>query len=129
MADQPIKRKRINSKKKGNAIELQFANWLKENLDPKARRGASQGFGGSCRPDVETVLPIHFEVKGSEALNIYKAMDQSIRDCHPASIPVVVHKKNRTPFHVTLLLSDIFVFAALIDGKKREFAELEKKTA
>lgn len=99
---------KLNARAKGARGEREFAEWLRENLgDVKARRGASQGWGGSCRPDVECSLPLHWEIKLVEALNIYKAMDQSIRDCHPNNIPLVAHKKNRSVWHVTLLASDL----------------------
>jgi hypothetical protein len=117
----PKKKRKINAKKKGNRVELEFANWLKENLCAKARRGASQGFGGSCRPDVELSLPIHFEVKGVESLNIYKAMDQALRDCSLTHIPAVAHKRSRTPFHITILSRDLFAFCELIHSKRQEF--------
>lgn len=51
-----------------------------------------------------------------EALNIYKAFDQSMRDCQPGNIPLVAHRKNRTPWHVTLLASDLIKLSQLIAG-------------
>jgi hypothetical protein len=124
LTDQPIKKSRgINARAKGKRVELDFAHWLAENLDPKARRGANQGSGGSCRPDVPVCIPVHFEVKGVEALNIYKAMDQALRDCDPRSIPAVAHKKNRTPFHITILARDLFVFCELVVEQRRKFLE------
>ena len=104
----------INSCKKGKAAERNFAAWLREEIDPNARRGFGQSAGGSCRPDVESSLPIHVEVKHVERLAIYDAMDQSIRDCHPNNIPIVAHRKNRTPWHITILASDLIRLSQVI---------------
>lgn len=99
--------KKISSVHKGKRGERDWATWLNENLSANARRGASQGFGGAARPDVECDLKIHSEVKFVNRLNIYDAMDQAIRDVRFDNIPIVAHKKNRTPWHVTLLASDL----------------------
>lgn len=114
---------RINSCVKGKVAERSWAEWLRENLDPKARRGFGQSAGGSCRPDVESSLPLHFECKHVEALNVYKAIDQAIRDCQPGKFPVVAHKKNRTPWHVTMLASDFIEICDIVSRAKRALEE------
>lgn len=102
----------INSCKKGKNNERAWALWLKENLgDHSARRGASQGRSGSCRPDVECAFGVHWEVKAQERLNIDDALSQAIRDCQPGNIPAVAHKKNRTPWSVTILAKDLVEFS------------------
>jgi len=115
----------MRSVDKGKRGEREWANWIKETLDPTARRGFGQAAGGSCRPDVESSLPLHFEVKSQEALNIYKAMDQAIRDASPRHIPVVAHKKNRTPFHVTILARDLFSFCEIVNEARKKFLDNE----
>lgn len=101
--------KRINSKKKGKVGELEFAHLLK-SYGYGARRGV-QYSGDVDAPDVicET-LPIHWEVKRVENLNLYDAIAQADRDC-PLSknkLRVVAHRKNRHRWLFTLEEVDFF---------------------
>lgn len=96
----------INSKQKGARAEREFALWLRENLGADARRG-QQFSGGTDSPDVVTNLSgLHFEVKHVEALNLDNAMNQAIKDAG-GSVPVVAHRKNRTPWYLTFKASDL----------------------
>ena len=100
----------VNSKQKGKRGELDFANWMKENWKISARRG--QQFKGSPdSPDLITSLSaIHFEVKLVERLNVQEAMTQAEAD-GAGQIPVVAHRRNRTPWLITLKASDAHRFA------------------
>jgi len=96
-----------NSRAKGARGERAWRDQLRDH-GFKARRG--QQFSGSPdSPDV--VCPsmplIHFEVKCVERLELGKAMDQAVSDAG-TKIPVVVHKKNRGPWMVTMLSEDWF---------------------
>lgn len=109
----------VDSRRKGIRGELEWRNWLIENLDQHARRGFGQSYGGSCRPDVETSIEgLHFEVKCVESLNVGKAYLQALRDAKPGHIPIVVHKKSRQPWMITLKADDIFEFAKIIEKAK-----------
>ena len=49
----------------------------------------------------------HIECKHHERIRLYEWMKQAIRDSEQdGSIPVIVHKQNRKPVLVTLLLTD-----------------------
>ena len=104
----------INSCRKGKNGERAWAKWLQENLDPSARRGFGQSAGGASRPDVETSIAIHSEVKCVERLNLDQAMSQAIRDAQPGKVPIVAHKRNRGPWHVTLLASNLIELAEIV---------------
>ena len=94
----------MNSKRKGKEGELQLAKELRL-LGYDARR--SQQFAG-INGDADLVgLPkVHIECKRTERLNIYDAYAQSRHDARPGEIPVVMHKKNRHEWMVTLNLVD-----------------------
>lgn len=79
-----------------------------------ARRG-QQFSGGSESPDVicEELKDLHQEVKFVENLNLIKATEQAERD-GAGKHWVVAHKKNRTPWLVTMS-ADLF-FKLLRDG-------------
>lgn len=96
----------INSKQKGKKGELEVANYLKEK-GLTARRG-QQYQGSPDSPDVicEEWPNIHIEVKRDERLNIEKAMQQSTGDSNDTSIPIVIHRKNREKWKVTMWLDD-----------------------
>lgn len=92
----------INSRQKGARAERELAKKLTEAGFP-ARRG--QQFSGIEGEDVICEsLPIHFEVKHVEKLNVYKAMEQSKLDATDGMMPIVAHRRNGIGWHVTLEL-------------------------
>ena len=98
-----LKRK-MNSRNKGKRGELEAAHLLKK-YGYDARR--SQQYAGiNNDADVVGLPGIHIEVKRVEKLNIDEALEQSIRDAKDEEIPVVMHRKNRTEWKVTMLFDD-----------------------
>ncbi|MCS6245222.1 MAG: hypothetical protein H2172_15425 [Opitutus sp.] len=97
----------MNSREKGKRGERRWRDVLREAGFIKAHRGV-QYAGGTDSPDVACPeLPsIHFEVKAVEALNIWRAMDQSIRDAGARKTPVVAHTRNRSGWLVTMRADD-----------------------
>lgn len=94
----------INSRAKGKAGELELAHELmKYGYD--TRRG-QQFCGANGDADVVGVPGLHLEVKRVEKLDYYKAYAQSERDAKDGETPVVVHRKNRKRWLVTLSLED-----------------------
>lgn len=103
----------INSKQKGARGEREFAGWLRDNFGVEARRsqqfcGRPESSDSAGVPDVvcNDLPDVHFEVKAVEKLNVHKALSQAQRDAHD-KIPVVAHKKNRTPWLLTLKADDL----------------------
>ena len=94
----------VNSRAKGARGEREIANILKE-YGYEARRG-QQYSGANGDADVVGLPGIHIEVKRVEALNIDKAMDQANRDAKDYEIPVVIHRKDRMNWKVTMYLGD-----------------------
>lgn len=94
----------MNSKRKGNAGERELAGILREH-GYDSRRGL-QYQGGQVEADVIGIPGIHIECKRVEHLNLYNAMEQSIRDAKEGETPVVMHRTNRHPWLVTMLLED-----------------------
>ena len=90
------------SRDKGKRGEREFAELLR-SLGCQASRGA-QHRGGPDSPDI--VCPelggvYHFEVKRSEKLSAYAALEQAAIDA-PSKIPVVAHRSNGRPWIVIL---------------------------
>ena len=93
------------SQKKGRRAELELAKILQDHGIP-AEPGKAVSFGAT--PDLTGIPDIHAEVKRVENLNLYRAMDQSIKDADKFGdgAPSVFHRKNRRPWMVTMLLDD-----------------------
>ena len=98
------------SKNKGKVGEREFAHLL-SNLGVEAKRGV-QYQGGEESPDVVHALEgIHFEVKRSEQLSMYKALAQADNDSGLYDVPVVAHRKNNKPWVVVLYAEDFINLA------------------
>ena len=94
----------MNSRNKGAAGERELANILK-GYGYDTRRG-QQYCGANGDADVVGLPGVHIECKRVEKLNLYDAMEQSKRDAKDGEIPVVMHRKNRREWLVTIRLSD-----------------------
>lgn len=97
---------KINSKLKGKNGELELSHYLTERGFP-ARRG-QQFKGTPDSPDIicDSLSSYHIECKRVEKLNVDNAMNQSIQDSGEDQIPIVIHRKNREQWKVTMLLDD-----------------------
>lgn len=94
----------INSKKKGKTGELELAHILKK-YGYDARRSV-QYCGANGDADVVGIDGLHIECKRVERLNIHEAMNQALNDAREGETPVVMHRKNRTSWLVTMTLDD-----------------------
>ena len=96
----------MNSRDKGCRGEREWAAFLTEH-GYQARRG--QQFSGSPdSPDVvcPQLKDFHFEVKRTERLSLYKAMDQADHDSGGEQMPVVAHRKNQRDWLIILDAED-----------------------
>ena len=96
----------MNSKRKGSAGERELCEYLTGAGYP-AHRNDQQYTGGKGNPDIdaEGLERFHIEVKRVEKLNISAAMQQAEHDAENR-IPVVIHRRNREKWLITLKLSD-----------------------
>lgn len=82
----------INSRDKGARGEREWAAFLKSH-GYEARRG-QQFSGGWDNPDVIHSVPgVHFEVKRTDRLRLYPAMEQAQDECGDKT-PVVAYRAN-----------------------------------
>lgn len=94
----------MNSRAKGASGERELASKLRE-YGYDCRRG-QQFSGANGDADVVGLPGIHIECKRVERLNLEDAMAQSRRDAREGEIPVVMHRKTRSPWLVTMTLED-----------------------
>lgn len=95
-----------NSKAKGSAGERELCAYLTAEGFP-AHRNDQAFTGGRDNPDVaaEGLEAYHIECKRCERLNLSAAMEQAENDA-AGKIPVVIHRRNRRPWYITLKLTD-----------------------
>ncbi len=98
----------MNSRNKGAAGERELANKLKE-YGFNCRRG-QQFCGANGDADVVGLDGVHIECKRVERLNLTDAMDQAKRDAKEDEIPVVMHRKNKETWKVTMELEQWIEF-------------------
>lgn len=99
----------MNVKRKGTIGEHEVERILLDR-GIRAYRNDQIYKGGKENPDVYAEIngkPIHVECKRVEKLNIHEAMNQAVTDANGKALPVVAHRKNRTPWLVTLRLTDV----------------------
>ena len=96
----------MNSKHKGSEGERELCAYLTHAGYP-AHRNEQRFVGGRGNPDVtaEGLENLHIEVKRVEHLNIGAAMAQATADA-AGRTPVVIHRRNRQPWLITMKLSD-----------------------
>lgn len=111
----------VNSRAKGAKGEAELAKILREH-GYEARRG-QQFCGANGDADVVGLPGYHIECKRVEKLNLEAAIEQSKRDARQGEIPIVVHRKNRQEWQVTISLE---AFLEIIKAKE-EASEIPKE--
>lgn len=92
-------------REKGKRGERELAALIRE-CGFEARRG-SQFHGGADSPDVVCDIPgVHVEVKRTEALSLYPAMEQAAQDAG-FKIPVVFHRRSKKPWLAVISAVDL----------------------
>ncbi len=96
----------MNSKRKGSAGERELCEYLTGAGYP-AHRNNQQFTGGKGNPDIDAqgLERFHIEVKRVEKLNVSAAMQQAERDAVNRT-PVVIHRRNREQWLITMKLAD-----------------------
>lgn len=107
----------MNSRQKGKRVEREAAAALSEVLGVPCRRGV-QYQGGPGSPDVIGWAGVHVEVKGVERLNVYEAMAQSVRESGHGEVPIVLHKRNRSAWMVTVPLEWLRTLADRLPARR-----------
>ena len=94
------------SRDKGQRGEREVAALLK-TYGFEARRG-QQFRGGPDSPDVVHNIPgLHIEVKRTEKLSVYAALEQASRDAAGGTdVPVVFHRRSRKPYVIIMDAND-----------------------
>ena len=94
------------SKRKGKVGEREVVALIRTH-GFEARRG-QQHRGGPGSPDVIHNIPnLHVEVKRTEVLSLYPALEQASRDATGGTdAPVIFHRRSRKPYVVIMDAND-----------------------
>jgi len=98
----------INSKTKGKRGELEAAAAINAVLPhAEARRSVQySGTGGASDVTAPGLKNIWIEVKRVERLNIHQVMEKALEQCG-ALTPIVVHRRNKEEWLLTIRLEDV----------------------
>lgn len=99
----------MNSKRKGNRAERELLHIL-QTYGVEAHRNDQQYIGGIDNPDISVKIgpvSVHVECKRVERLALASALRQAHRDANGHALPVVVHRRSREPWLVTMELVDL----------------------
>lgn len=97
-------------REKGKRGERQAAKAVSAALEVRCRRGV-QYQGGAESADIQVEIPgVHWEVKFVEREAVRQWMRQAEQDAGD-KVPVVLHRKSRAPWLVTLPLERVHEFA------------------
>lgn len=97
----------MNSKRKGSAGERELLGILAQY--GKAERNDQRYIGGVDNPDISFEIGgtrYHVECKRVERLNLHEAMNQAMHDANGHAVPVVIHRRSREPWMITMQLND-----------------------
>lgn len=92
------------SRTKGKVGELEVVDLLKEH-GFRARRGVQYSGGGDSPDVIHDIAGVHVEVKRTEALSLYTAMEQAASDAG-TKMPVLFHRRNGKPWLVVMTAPD-----------------------
>ena len=93
-----------NGRRKGAVAERELAHVLR-GYGYDTRRG-QQYCGANGDADVVGLPGVHIECKRVERLNLEDAVAQAQRDARPGEMPVVMHRRNRGQWLVTMPLEN-----------------------
>lgn len=106
----------MNSRDKGKRGEREAAKMLSDALGIPCRRG--QQFSGVEGRDVVGIPGVHIEVKRTESLRLYDALEQAKRDAADDDVPVVLHRKNGKPWVAIVEFDELTKLADLLHFAK-----------
>ena len=109
-----------NSRAKGSRTERELARELNKEMGWSARRTAQTcGKFGDADIHIPELPQVLVESKAVQTLNVVAAMNRAVEDAAAAGkLPVLCHKKNRTPWLLTIRLSDLRLFMEMVDQSK-----------
>lgn len=117
----------INSKQKGKRGELELSHAINEYGFNTRRSVQYNGKEEEGQADLVGLPGIHVECKYTNALRLYSAVEQSVRDTKTTGmdeLPVVFHRRNGKPW---LAIMPLDVFMKLYKNQKDNGGSVNEK--
>lgn len=113
-----------SQREKGKRGERDAAKAVSMAFGVRCRRGV-QYQGGPSSADIQVEIPgIHWEIKFVEREAVRAWVKQAIADAG-TKVPVVMHRKSRAPWLITLPLERVYEFALrLAEASAKAFPEV-----
>ena len=127
-----MKKQKINSRQKGARGERELAGKLIEmfQLNSETTYLGCQHAGGPDSPYIKSAEMYsiwHIECKRVNRLNLWKAVEQAVRDASETQVPVVIHRADRQEWLLTVRLDDVAELAkrisSFIEGERKDVSE------
>lgn len=99
------------SRRKGAGAELEVTRLLRDAGWPHARRVFDSGSSGGG--DVQGPPGVVFEVKRTERLKIWEAIEQAEAGATNRELPVVAFRRNRSGWYAALPLDELLALLRL----------------
>lgn len=95
----------LNSRSKGKRGELEFINRHLRPHWPKACRNVDQH--GEDKRDCLNVAGVHWQVKRTEAFQVWAALEQAESEARDGDMPVVAFRRNHSKWYCVLSAEDL----------------------
>jgi hypothetical protein len=102
-----------NSRRKGAAGEREFIAKHLAPYWPEAQRNIDQY--GDDKRDCIVLNGVHWQLKRTERLRLYDAIDQAASEARNHDMPVVAFRRNHRPWHCVLEAEDLIPLLRLRD--------------
>lgn len=115
------------SREKGKRGEREVSQLFRE-FGFEGRRG-QQFKGTSDSPDVvvQAPVPLYVEVKRREALNVPATIEQARSEAPTGAYPVVFHRRDRTPWYVSMEASKFLLLLQQIENDRQKISLMEQE--
>lgn len=115
------------SREKGKRGEREWAAFCRSQGYDCRRTAQYCGKTGQAA-DVVGLPGVHIEVKRTERLDLYGALDQARRDARPGKLPIVVHRRNNCRWVVIQDAEDWFqIYREYEAGRARTEIGIERE--
>jgi hypothetical protein len=101
----------LNSRRKGKRGENEFITRHLLEHWPEAKRNLDQ-FGDDCR-DVLNVAGCHWQIKRTERLDLWAAIEQADREAAPTDTPLVAFRRNRSRWYCVIEADELVALLRL----------------
>jgi hypothetical protein len=108
----PIKSK--SCKNKGKRLQNEIVKLILDYYpqlttdDVKSNIGSENGVDVQLSTAAKKLFPYSIEAKNQETAKIWAWLEQSEKNCHPNTDPLLIFRRNRSKTYVTLNIEDFF---------------------